>query len=341
MVRKRIILLLLSIIFVKAFAGYGYYGDAFILASKPSKSIAMGGIGLTSINGITAIISNPAGLAGFNGVEIYGQYNNLFGLASQNNVGFSMPFGKYQVGALINTVGVRLNYREDIISDIPNINDRRTYLQEHLNDSTFSDFESALMFSIARETPIDIKLGWSYDRFKIYFQYGLNVKIIYKSMAGSHAIGGGVDGGIRFLIPGDEILYIKDLGMISIGLNIENIIQSPILWFDKYNDQGNMRIMFGTALNQSIELLKSELTFAIDSHIYESVFFPNYGLRFGFQWSINNIVDLRVGKDYRGLGGVGLNLPLKQGKVKIDYSIQNHEISLNHLVSISYYKAQK
>jgi len=335
---KKIIATLLCLILSVASADYGYYGDAFIFAGKSSQSIAMGGTGLTSLNGITSVISNPAGLAGYREKELYSQYNNLFGLASQNSIGLSLPYGNYQIGFMLNTVGTKLYYRDNIINDIPNINDRREYVRQSLDLDAFYDIEIALLMSIARETPIDIKLGWSYDRFTIYFQYGLNAKFIYKSLDGSSALGAGLDGGLRLIVPGNEVFYIKYLGNISIGLNMENIIQSPIIWFNELNDNGNMRITAGIALHQPINILQSELKLAMDGFIYESEFFPGYGVRYGFQWKIKDFIDIRIGKDYSSIsGGVGLKIPIQTGKIKIDYTIQHHEINWSHLIALSYY----
>ena len=321
-----------------SFAEYGYYTDAFVLAGKSSQSIAMGGTGLTSINGITSVITNPAGLAGYHQREIYTQYNNLYGLASQNSIGYSMPYGNYQIGLMLNTVGAQLYYRDDIIKDLPNINDRREYVRQTLDLETFYDLESALLFSVARETPIDIKLGWSYDRFTVYFQYGLNVKLFYKSLNNSSAIGGGIDLGTRLLIPGNEVFYIKKLGIISVGLNIENFIQAPVVWFNYKDDNGNMRITGGIALHQPVKFMKSKIIFALDGYVYENEFFPDYGVRYGIQWNFNKFIDLRFGKDLSSYtAGVGIFIPLQAGQLKIDYSILKHEINWSHLISLSYY----
>lgn len=330
-----ILLLMLS---VNAFADYGYYGDAFLLAGKSSQSTAMGGTGLTSLDGISSVISNPAGLVGFRGKEAFLQFNNLFGLAFQNSMGISVPYGDYQIGAIMNTVGVQLYRRDDIISTIPSINQRRDYVRDFLATETFYDLESALLLSAAAEKPLDIKLGWSYDRFIIYMQYGANVKFIYKTLDGSSALGAGMDAGIRFLVPGNEIFYIRRLGTISLALNMENIIRTPIIWFDKLNDYGFMRITGGIALHQPLPAMSSELRLAIDGYVYESRFFPYSGIRFGMQWKVKDFLDIRFGKDFSSFtGGVGLKLDIPAGKLKVDYSIQHHEINWSHLISLSYY----
>ena len=336
--KKSLLITIMCLIMSVSYAEYGYYGDAFVLAGKSSQSIAMGGTGLTSLDGISSVITNPAGLVGYRNKEIYSQYNNLYGLASQNSIGFSMPYGKYQIGIMLNTVGVQLYRRDDIINNIPNINERREYVRDILDLESFYDLESALLLSLAKETPIDIKMGWSYDRFTLYLQYGVNAKIIYKSLDGSSAIGAGLDGGVRLIVPGSEVFYIKRLGDISIGLNMENIIQSPIIWFNNLNDFGNMRITGGIALHQPISFLQSELKFAVDGYIYESRFFPDYGVRYGVQLRIKDFIDVRFGKDLSSIsGGLGLMLPIPTGKLKIDYSIQYHEINWSHLISLSYY----
>ena len=336
--KKNIIVLLFCLTVSISYAGYGYYGDAFIVAGKSSQSIGMGGTGLASLNGIISIISNPAGLSGYRGKEIYSQYHNLYGMAAQNNIGVSFPYGKYQIGAMINTVGVPLDRRPDIISSIPNINDRREYIRDFLGVDVFYDFESAILLSIARETPIDIKLGWSYDRFTVYLQYGANIKFIYKSLDNTSALGAGIDGGLRLLLPGNEIFYIKKLGIISVGLTFENIIQSPIIWFNNLNDLGNMRILGGLALNQPIQVLQSNLLLSLDGYVFESNFFPNYGVRYGAQLTIKDFIDIRFGRDLSSItGGAGIKLAIPGGKLKIDYSLQYHEINWSHLISLSYF----
>jgi len=335
--KKTIIIAIICLLTVSAHADYGYYGDAFIMAGRSAKSIAMGNTGLTSLNGISSVVTNPAGLIGIREKEVFTQYNSLFGLATQNSIGLSMPFGQYQVGIMLNTVGVQLNYRDDIINTIPNINDRREYVRQALELDTFYDLETALLMSVARETPIDIKMGWSYDRFTVYLQYGLNVKLIYKSLDSESAFGGGIDAGLRLIVPGDEIFYIKNLGKISIGLNLENLIQSPIIWFNHLNDYGNMRIVGGVALHQPLKFAFSEVTVALDGYVYESNFLPGYGVRYGLQWNIKDFIDLRFGRDFSSFtGGAGLKFDIPGGKLRVDYSIQKHEINWSHLVSISY-----
>ncbi|MEA2076813.1 MAG: hypothetical protein U9O95_02205, partial [Candidatus Marinimicrobia bacterium] len=101
---------------------------------------------------------------------------------------------------------------------------------------------------------------------------------------------------------------------------------------------GNMRITGGLALHQPIKALNSELRLAFDGYIFESQFFPNYGIRYGLQWKIKDLIDIRFGKDYSSIGGgLGLKVPIPTGKLKIDYSILHHEINWSHLISLSYY----
>ncbi len=337
--KKRYKIILLVLITGILSAEYGHYGDAYILAGRSSQSVAMGGTGLTSLNGITSVISNPAGLIGYRDKEIFTQFNNVFGLAFQNSIGISMPYGDYQIGALVNTVGVQLYRRDDIINGISSINDRRDYVREFLGTETFYDMESALLLSIARETPVNIKMGWSYDRFVIRIQYGANLKFIYKRLDGHSALGAGLDAGVRFMIPGNEVFYIKRLGVISLGLNMENFIKSPVVWFNNpYIDYGNMRLLGGIALHQPVKALSSEVRFALDGYVFESRFFPYSGIRFGMQWKVKDFLDIRFGKDLSGVsGGAGLKLPVMNGKMKLDYTIQYHEINWSHLISLSYY----
>ena len=326
-----------------SYAGYGYYADAFVIAGRSAQSIAMGGTGLTSVDGTVSVFSNPAGLINQEGMEIYTQFNNLYGLAFQNSIAYSTSFGNYRVGIGLNTVGAQLYYRDDIVSQIPNVNDRREYIRNFLAVDTFNDLENALLLSFAGEIPFDVKLGWSYERINMKFQYGLTTKLIYKNLAQESALGGGIDGGVRLYVPGEDIFSIRNMGDMVFALKLENIIQSPVVWFNgQWIDQGNMRLNGAFALHQPIEKLSSELRATIEGYIYENIFFPHYGVRWGLEWRLNDKFDFRFGKDLSSIsGGVGAMLSIPGGILKLDYAIQYHEINWSHLVSISYYWGQK
>ncbi len=336
---KRLFFIILLCLFAgKGFAAYGYYADAFIIAGRSAQSIAMGGTGLTSLDGAIALFSNPAGLASNERSELYTQFNNLYGLAFQNSVAYASKFGKYKVGIALNTVGAQLNYRDDIVGEIPNINDRREYIRNFLALDTFNDLENALLLSFAGNVPLDVKIGWSYERIKLRLQYGLSAKMIYKNLANESAIGGGLDGGLRLYVPGEDIFNIRNMGDVVIALNLENIIQSPVIWFNgQWADQGNMRINAAFALHQPIKSLSSELRFSIEGYVFENQFLPNYGTRLGMQWRLKDKIDIRVGKDLSSIsGGLGVFLPIPGGMLKLDYAIQYHEINWSHLLSLLY-----
>jgi len=318
-------------------ADYGYYGDAFILTGKTARSGAMGGTGVTSLTGIQSVLTNPAGLIEYRDKEIYCQFNDVYGMAFQNAVGVSIPHGNYQLGLLWNTVGVQLDRRDDVFSQFTSLDERRDYVRQYIPSETFSDLETALLLSAATIVPIDIKLGWAYDRFTIYMPVGFNVKMLYKSLDGSKAMGAGVDAGLKFLIPGNEIFYIKNLGTIALAMNMQNIAQTPIIWFNNLDDRGNMRITGGIALQQPLKKLKSHAIINAEGYIYESEFFPEYGVRYGFEWTYMDLVSLRFGRDLSSTtAGIGAIIPMKGKTLRIDYSMQYHDIDWCHLVTLSY-----
>ncbi|MFA6619133.1 MAG: hypothetical protein WCT23_08710, partial [Candidatus Neomarinimicrobiota bacterium] len=310
---KTILILLCCLATSKGFAGYGYYADAFIVAGRSAQSIAMGGTGLTSIDGVASLFSNSAGLASSEKNEFYTQFNNLYGLAFQNSLAYSSSFGEYRFGIALNTVGAQLHYRDDILSEIPNINDRREYIRSLLLDEadSFYDLENALLLTFAGELPFDIKTGWSFDRVNLCLQYGLTAKVIYKNLANESAMGGGMDAGLRLFVPGSDIFNIRKMGDLVLALNIENFIQSPVIWFNgKWADQGNMRMSGAIALHQDIPSLSSEVRLIMEGYIFENQLFPGYGTRFGLQWRLNNKIDFRLGKDLSSFtGGLGVFLP--------------------------------
>ncbi|MDZ7820696.1 MAG: hypothetical protein U5N26_02135 [Candidatus Marinimicrobia bacterium] len=130
-------ILLMMTCFTSVFAGYGFYGDAFILAGRSSQSTATGkGTGLTSLNGIASVIPNSADSV--TGTRRYSPSSTIStGWRSRTASGSPCPTGVISWGPSSNTVGVQLYRRGDLVSEIPNIDQRRDYVRDFLPSGTF------------------------------------------------------------------------------------------------------------------------------------------------------------------------------------------------------------
>ncbi len=335
--KKIIFIILIQVIYLFA----GNYGDAFIHASKPASIVGLGNIGVTQVTGIQSILVNPAGLSQVNRNEIFIQYNNLFGLGYQHSLGMMTKYGdKYYLGVTWNRVAVddlteRINLFEY------DLEERRTYVREHYGEGDkFSDAENVVHLTFATNLPHVINVGWAYDKFEIGNPIGINIKLLSKSIyhGKGTAKGAGVDIGTKFIIPGSEIFSIPKFGDIIVGLNLENVYQTPIIWSSGHIDMAKMKFHSGISLQQPVKFFNSMIWIMFEKEItkYES------NSRYGFQWRFKNLLDLRFGQDLLNYNiGFGLKLPYKKYHIKIDYSLENHPLDMVHRISLTLYGREK
>ncbi|MEA1987526.1 MAG: hypothetical protein U9N76_08580 [Candidatus Marinimicrobia bacterium] len=329
--RKIILIILIQSINIFA----GDYGDAFIHASRPASMIGIGNNGVTQIKGIQSVLVNPAGLAEVKRTEFFMQYNNLFGMGYQHGTGMMFQYGnKYSIGATWNRVAINNLVERENIFDLELL-ERREYVRTHLGvGDIFSDTEDVIHLTLARNFTHIVNVGWAYDKFKIENPLGINIKLLSKSLyhGEGEAKGAGVDIGTKFIIPGREIFSMPKMGNIILGLNLENVYQTPIIWTNGHVDMAKMKLFSGIALQQPVRILDSELLILFENE--KSKYESNY--KYGFQWRFKDILDLRFGKDLLNYNiGFGLLLPLNKYHFKIDYSLENHSIETVHRISLT------
>lgn len=334
MIRKTALIFLVLVSFLNA----GKYGDAFMFAGHPAAAIGVGNVGVVQLTGLRSVLMNPAGLALTDRPEYYLQYNALYGLGFQYAAGFKNRYGnKWHWGLLWNRTGVNDIEEHPDISSLSTL-ERRDFVRNNAGlYSTFTSREDLLTFSLARHFRHRIDLGWQYEEFYIENPVGISVKVLNKAMFGESAQGIGADAGFRFIIPGNEIFYIRNLGNIIFAASAMNIYSTGIYWTTGHVDQAWMTVLWGAALDQPVSFLRSRLLL-----MFQNVLEDDPAFRWGVEWKIMDVLAFRLGKDDLGYNaGAGVRFRFGRHFVVMDYAFQDHPLDVGHRVSLTLMPGKK
>ncbi len=157
------------------------YSNDFLSIGLDSRSISMSNAVVSNISDLTAVFYNPAGLNNIGGFELGVMHSSYFsGIAQYDYAGFAMPVdSQFVFGVALIRFGIDdiLNTTQ-ILDNNGNIN--------YNNISTFSSFDFASIFSIARKTSYNLK-------------YGLSTKIIHRKIGPfANSWGFGLDLGFQY-----------------------------------------------------------------------------------------------------------------------------------------------
>jgi hypothetical protein len=334
MIKRIYLLVLVSATLLHA----GKYGDAFMLAGYPAAAMGVGHIGVVNLTGIRSVLMNPAGLPLADQNEYYLQYNALWGLGFQYSAGYKGRYGEdWHWSIFWNRVGVNNIEEHPDLGSLTTL-ERRDFVRTHAGTySTFDSREDLVTFTLGRHFRHRIDLGWQYDEFYIENPMGLSIKLLNKSMYGESARGIGADAGFRFVIPGNEIFYIRNMGDIIVAASARNVYTTGIYWTTGHVDQAWMTLLWGVALDQPVRFLYSNLRLMIQNTLLEE---PDF--RWGVEWEIMNVLAFRLGKDDVSMNaGAGVKFRLGGHFLIVDYAFQDHPLDVGHKVSLTLVKGDK
>ncbi|BFN37945.1 hypothetical protein [Fidelibacter multiformis] len=310
----------------------GKYGDAFMIAAYPAAAMGTGHIGVTQLTGIRAVPINPAGLSYGRKMETYLQYNALFGLGFQYGLGYKNRYGDHwHWSVLWNRVGVNAIEEHPDLSSMTTL-ERRDFVRTQAGTyATFDSREDLITLTLGRHIRHRIDLGWQYDEFFIENPVGISVKVLNKSLYGESARGIGADAGLRLIIPGNEIFYIRNLGEIVFGVTAQNVYSTGIYWTTGHVDQARMRMLWGAALHQPVRFLYSDLRLMV-----QNVWLDDPAFHWGVEWEIMDALAFRLGKDDLSMNaGAGVRFPMGKYHLIVDYAFQDHPLDVGHKVSLT------
>ncbi len=327
---KKIVKIIYLFLFVHTIGYSGEYADAFLELGVSARSLAMSNtIGAIDTRE-TAFYSNPAGLAFIRQKRIGMMYTSQFGLADNNYLGYATKLFKNSALAFswIRCGIDDILVTPDILKEEPDPAKRKEFVKNQSNFPFTKNVEEAIFISYSRYVSKIIKLGWSYSKFKIEIPWGMNFKIIRKNLDNLEAYGLGLDIGGRLRVNGEDLFDLKDLGMINIGLNIQDATGTIIYWETKHQDKIAIGPALSFALEQSFEKINLDLNLGMEKNYrYDEKF------RYGCELVYQNKVSLRGGIRQSDFTlGLGLDFELLKKRITLDYSFMSHDLGACHRI---------
>ncbi|MCF7808539.1 MAG: hypothetical protein K9M49_08700 [Candidatus Marinimicrobia bacterium] len=320
-----ILILLLPVIAVS-----GEYADAFMLASLHPQVQSMGfsSVALPTTSGYA--LNNPAGLGVKSQSSATLVYQDHAGLSNNLSAELVYPLNpEYIIGVTVIHSGVDgLIYRPSLFNLTPEARRDSVRALQNTETENIPYREDAVYLSAAREFEFTINLGWKFFKIPCRLPLGASIKYIDKLLEENRGLGTGIDLGAQ--------LYFDLGGMtdglkqteFSIGLNVTDILNSPVYWSTEHQDAIKRNLTVGFGVTQNIQTWHTKLTLSTSTH---SRF---QGMRqYGMQINVKELVYLRGGHDGE-TPSFGLGIAFK--KFIIGYTFSHHELAEMQKIGINY-----
>jgi hypothetical protein len=302
-----------------AFAGEtrtAKYANEFMSLGVGGRALGMGGAYCALATDVSAGYWNPAGLTRIDYPQIMLMHTEQFDQTLKYDYGsFAIPVGANRsLGLGLIRIG---------IDDIP-----VTRLQNpslplgaiYVDEDGFTRINRPYVASTISDAEYAMYLSYGVKRSE-RFSFGVNAKILRKSVGENSAWGLGFD----------VAALCKPVGNLQLGFNFQDITTTVLAW-----NQGTREIIIptlkaGLTYPVAIPMLNGYMSPAIDFDIrfegrdYASQFSAgavSVDTHFGWEYQFQEVFALRLGSDIgRFAAGAGINLP----KLQVDYAFIGHE----------------
>ena len=296
---KKLFLILFITVPVLLAQTAGNSGDAFLKGGFGARNIAMGDLGVTGINDLTALNYNPALLSGYSAPQIMLTYNKSIQDVSTQLVGAS-----FSIFGLPFAVGVN------------NTSVAGIEVRNSATDEPLSTFDAHYLFT-------SLSTGFNVAG---NFSAGATVKYIYENLFSDEADGFAFDFGLSYkgIIDGLEFgVSLKNIGTLSELRNKATILPT------------DLRI--GAAYSFPAKSIKTDFSFIGGVQKYLET--DDTHIHIGGEAFYNNIIAIRIGymTDYDSKGlTTGLGLFWKG--INFDYAFTPYSYGLGsaHTISLMY-----
>ncbi len=318
----------------------GKYGGSFLELGIGARPLAMGGANVALSNDAYGFYWNPSGLAFLDNFQAATMYADLFNsLENQNYASAAMPiFG----GVTVSAAWIRLSVDNIprypgtfLVNDTKEEADRRVQGtgQQLVFPSTgsFSNASDAFILSFAKYQQLILDLGWQYFEVPVDFAYGANVKIINEKLDDRTGSGVGIDLGFILRMGLNDVFNDNNFGDLSIGLNVQDILETQITWdtASKRKDNIERNFKYGFAYVQPLYFLNSQLTFAFDLNSR----YTGSG-HIGTEFLYNNLLAVRIGTNS---GNFTTGAGVYVWRFRADYAYQGHDLGNTHRISLLFF----
>lgn len=307
-----------------------YAGD-YLTLGVGAKPLAMGGSFAAIADDSTAAYWNPAGLGNLTHSEAGFMHSSLFGLDSYNFFNYIQPFGDSGTFGLS---WFRVGIDDIKYTKVPISSKKVGPLNRPEVIETFSSSSNAFILSYGR----------TLDFHGLKFLAGGNLKFLYISAYKNiNAFGLGSD--IGTIWKTDLGNRLKS-GKFSLGLTVQDFYRTKLYWNtppDSPDKSSRADVILpnfkvGLAYQQKIPVLKSQITFTVDT---DSLY--SYEMHYGFEYELAELLSLRLGlEEKKGMetardftAGAGLKIMFIGGSAfRIDYAYLSSELGNCNRVSV-------
>jgi hypothetical protein len=314
------------------------YAGEFLEIGIGGRGVGMGGAMTAHTEDPMSFYWNPAGMAYVSGLHVSGMYADLWnGLANYSVAGLAMPL----TGAVLGAHWVRLGVPDiQRHPDYDNLQfpivvgpDTAHNVQEYLllrhaaPQGMFTDNESAIFLTFAKQNAFTLDLGWSYFSVPIELPVGANVKIINQKLGSTGGSGIGADFGFQLRVPTSELIYEPWKAKLAYGFNWQDATRTAVDWGENNKDAIPSNLRHGFALIQKVPGRDSKVTLSWD---LEKRWEMTH--HFGVEYNYAKVISLRGGLwGEEWTAGAGLAL----WRVSVDYAYLSRELGTTHRISLS------
>ena len=304
------------------------YAGEFLSTGGGAAHLGLGGAGVALPTGAESAFWNPALLSSLDGIRGTLMHSERFaGLVGYDAVSFSIRRGAPPGGATPLTLGIRFRrlaadgipVTELLVDSLPPVLEDGSVNYKTTGSGTSRDFVCS--FTAAARHP-----GFGID-------LGVSLKLIYRNLLGSAAMGAGLDAG----------LYYRWRNGLAAGLSLADITTTPVVWDTGVTDLVTPTTKMGVSWTFGARESLFRGACALDADLK----FDNLGdaadlsagsasldVHAGGECWINNAVALRTGLESCGRLTAGATLAVSM--VRFDYAfLMDDELGHTHRVSMS------
>lgn len=317
MIKKSLLIILISALSVTAQTKIGKYAGEFLALGVGGRALGMGGAHIAVVNDVTAGYWNPAGLARIDYPQISLMHEEHFGnLVNYNYGAVAIPYGKdmsfglsvirLSVDGIPDTRNALVDrITGQVIYDITNPYARIDYSKI----KEFNNTDYAFYLTFAKRQSED-------------FYWGANIKIISRSIAEFSAFGIGFDAGA----------YYRPIENLHLGAAIQDVTTTLVAWSTGTNELISPTVKLGAAYG--ISFLGGTIMPAVDFDVrFENRRFASnfnigsvsFDVHSGLEYSYKGIFSVRAG--YSDVKQITLGAGVKLPKLNIDYSFARFSAS--------------
>ncbi len=316
--KLRIFSIILLLLWLVTIANAGNYSFDFLSSGIGTRAKALGGSFTSIANDGSALFWNPSGTALLPSGQFYFSHNaNFSGMLSIDFLSFTKP--------LIGNSAISIAMLKEGVGNIPIFPELEGTPEQRDTTPSIQGNGNPLGYFSESANIYYVNLSKQLSIGKTKFLLGGNFKYFNESLWGYSGTGIGVDFGGILVLP-----EISVPGTISLGMNIQNLSGTEILWntHTRTRDEIPPNYILGFNYFAPLEGINSGIMLSFDFNFkYESL------RHFGVEYSYKRNFLLDFGWNEGNLSfGTGINF----WKIVLQYAFISHTLGSSHSMSAGF-----